>query len=63
MEIEDWVTPGGRMTVREWRCCGMTWQMILTPVWEGSFWNTKCPKCGSEKEPPPVPMDRPDFAW
>jgi hypothetical protein len=63
VKIEDWTTPDGRKTVREWRCCGFVWQMIITPVWPGSFWNTTCPKCGETMEPPPVPMDRPDFLW
>jgi len=62
VKIKDWETIDGK-TVREWMCCGLVWQMIITPVWEGSWWNTQCPKCGDEKEPPPVPMDRPDFKW
>lgn len=33
--------------LREWECCGMEWQLLLSPRWpDRAQWNPTCPKCG-----------------
>lgn len=61
MQITDWKMVNGG-TCREWRCCGLVWQMIVVPAWEGTFANFVCPVCGDW-----MPWSGPelsiDFAW
>lgn len=46
MEVEDYQIENG-FGVREWRCCGLVWQMIVRPLWEAAMgpWSPHCPKC------------------
>jgi hypothetical protein len=32
----------------EWKCCGLLWQLIITPAFkkERENWNPTCPICG-----------------
>src|SRR5688572_20201196 len=38
---------GGNWTLREWKCCRLTWQLIITPRYpQRNRWQPTCPKCG-----------------
>ena len=67
MDFEDWRTPCGGYVVREFRCCGMVWQLIVRPAWPAieGFRSKRCPTCGSlrvvrEEEGPSYGED---FGW
>jgi len=61
MDYVDWdMENGGRC--REWTCCGLIWQMIVSPAWEGTNANFRCPKCG-DIQPWVMPELGRDFCW
>lgn len=51
VSVERWRTPDGRHAVKEWRCCGLVWQLMLSRLYPGrQCWTGPvCPRCGSQK--------------
>ena len=46
MTLEKWKDHRNR-EVREWRCCGMVWQLIMSRLYPDRYnWKPICPVCG-----------------
>ncbi len=48
MILEWWRAAEGRM-VKEYRCCGLIWQLILSRLYPARYhWRPTCPKCNEQ---------------
>jgi len=45
MTLHTWYDATGRL-VREWHCCGLLWQLLLTRHFPArQTWRPRCPRC------------------
>jgi hypothetical protein len=45
MTLLTWRDRRNRL-VREWHCCGLVWQLCLSPRWPQRWrWHPRCPRC------------------
>lgn len=53
VKVIKYLSRWNKTVFQEWNCCGLTWQVILSPktIKDRQDWAPTCPTCGKRGQP------------